>query len=351
MSRLYQPDPALSTHHGSNWKSYRDWVGEVVSRYKNSSAIWAWQLINEAEVKASANDSVCTPGGAQLLKAWASDVSLLIRSVDRNHLISLGTIGGGQCGTSDTDYAYVHDLPTIDLCEFHDYSTDLMPGDLSNGLQRRLSQCAALGKPLFVGEMGVARTYGRGLADRANLLAQKIATQANRGGRNRPPCLAVRAERCLPRPEEFDVYTGSGDPAIAAVKAARDPSASGAAAIRGRVVDSAGDAIWADVTICRTDVSWDCRYPFAEEGDEYQATGLTAGARYTITIDHRPSTFTHFPITFDVVHPGGEIRIDAVLAKVTRSAVQGFVRLADGTPLLIRKSRCASRDTRAVRLG
>ena len=44
-----------------------------------------------------------------------------IKSIDPNHLVSLGTIGSGQCGTSGDYYKQLHAIPTIDLCEVHDY--------------------------------------------------------------------------------------------------------------------------------------------------------------------------------------------------------------------------------------
>ena len=70
----------------------------------------------------------------------------------------------------------------VDLCEYHDYSTVAMPGDQWNGLSTRISQCASLGKPLFVGESGVKATDAGGtLTDRANLFGSKVTTQFNAG--------------------------------------------------------------------------------------------------------------------------------------------------------------------------
>ena len=46
-------------------------------------------------------------------------------------------------------------MPGIDLCEYHDYQSGALPGDEWNGLATRLLQCRQLGKPLFVGELGI----------------------------------------------------------------------------------------------------------------------------------------------------------------------------------------------------
>ena len=72
------------------------WVAEIVNRYKNDPTILAWQLVNEPEV----GDCGAVPESTATadLKAFATDVSGLIKSIDPNHLVSLGTLGTGQCG-------------------------------------------------------------------------------------------------------------------------------------------------------------------------------------------------------------------------------------------------------------
>lgn len=162
---------------------YRAWVRNVVTRYRNDPTILAWQLVNEAEVKPSRDAPACSPNAAATLKSFATDVSGLIKSIDPNHLVSLGTMGGGQCGAQSTEYRDVHAIPTIDLCEYHDYQpNDPMPGDQWNGLQVRIDQCKALRKPLFVGETGIKPTeVGGTLRARAEALRTKLDTQFSAG--------------------------------------------------------------------------------------------------------------------------------------------------------------------------
>jgi mannan endo-1,4-beta-mannosidase len=143
-----------------------------------------WQLVNEAEVKPSAESSSCSVNASALLRAFASDVSARIKGIDPNHLVSLGTIGGGQCGASGDEYADVHSLSTIDLCEYHDYGSPSVgiPGDQWNGLQRRLDQCAALAKPLLVGELGIRPTeVGGTFQARAEAVDSKLCAQFTAG--------------------------------------------------------------------------------------------------------------------------------------------------------------------------
>jgi mannan endo-1,4-beta-mannosidase len=154
---------------------YWDWVAEIVTRYRDEPTILAWQLINEAEVKPS-KDAGCSANGGQTLRAFADDVSGLIKSLDPNHLVSLGTIGGGQCGTQSGEYKSVHDVPGIDLCEYHDFGSPsvAIPGDQWNGLQVRIDQCNELDKPMFIGEVGINPADVGGFAGRAAALAAKL---------------------------------------------------------------------------------------------------------------------------------------------------------------------------------
>jgi hypothetical protein len=106
-----------------------------------------------------------------VLRDFAADMAGLVKSIDPHHLLSLGTIGTGQCGALGGEYVRLHAIPEIDVCEYHDYG-ERSPIPSRDPLTIRLSQCRALGKPLFVGEMGIE--------NRANLdrRARRLARQA-----------------------------------------------------------------------------------------------------------------------------------------------------------------------------
>jgi mannan endo-1,4-beta-mannosidase len=156
--------------------TYRNWVAQVVKRYRNHPAILAWQLVNEAEAKTS-YDGSCSSTASRTLKAFTADMASLVKSIDSNHLLSLGTMGSGQCGAAGDDYKDLHSVHGIDLCEYHDYDLLRMPGDEWNGLPTRLAQCDELGKPLFVGELGIRTSFVGGQLARAQLLRRKLVTQ------------------------------------------------------------------------------------------------------------------------------------------------------------------------------
>jgi mannan endo-1,4-beta-mannosidase len=149
--------------------SYRDWVREIVTRYKDDPTVLMWQMVNEAESPTHSH-----------LQAFAGDIAKLIKSIDARHLVSLGTMGGGQAGTAGDDYRKLHAIPEIDVCEYHDYGspTATMPGDQYNGLKVRFDQCNALNKPLFIGEVGILLdAVGSSTSERARLFEEKMKAQ------------------------------------------------------------------------------------------------------------------------------------------------------------------------------
>jgi mannan endo-1,4-beta-mannosidase len=160
--------------------SYRDYVRAIVTRYANDPTIAMWQFMNEAEAKSSQSGSCSESTAATAMRTWADDIGGLIKSIDPNHLTSIGTIGSGQCGTAG-NYKYLHASPYVDLCEYHDYgSTNALP----NSLATDLASCGAAGlnKPLFVGESGIKPCdVGGTYQDRANAFAAKFQVQFGAG--------------------------------------------------------------------------------------------------------------------------------------------------------------------------
>ena len=164
--------------------TYREWVAEIVTRYRNDPTILAWQLVNEPEVMVERYGQ-CAENASGILRSFVSDVGGLIKSIDSQHLVSVGAIGGGQCGAVYTEYSDLHSLDVVDLCEYHDYGQprSAIAGDQWNGLGMRLFQCALLGKPLIVGELGIRPLQDLGgaatLAHRAVVVGAKLqATRA-----------------------------------------------------------------------------------------------------------------------------------------------------------------------------
>ena len=202
--------------------SYRDYVATVVARYESNPTIAFWQLVNEAEAGTTSQGPCDETAAATALRSFADDMTGMVKSIDHHHLVDLGTLGSGQCGTANGDYQTVH-AGAVDICEYHDYhnETEPMPGDQWNGLQVRLNQCAALNKPLFVGEVGMLANIqpdgsasgpvtSTTLAQRAQFFDAKLKAQFAAGVAG----IALWAKG--DSSQSYDI--GPGDPAEAVLK-------------------------------------------------------------------------------------------------------------------------------------
>ena len=184
-SRTYKSESWYRTGYRSQVGSgallpYRAWVAEVVSRYRDNPMILFWQLMNEAEDAVSLYGR-CSPTASRTLKRFVQDMARLVKSIDANHLLSVGTTGTQRCGTMGEAYKELHEVAEVDACEYQDYDgPDLAegPGGL---LAQRIAQCRALGKQLFVGESGIRAVDAGSLDGRAAAFATKLSRQFARG--------------------------------------------------------------------------------------------------------------------------------------------------------------------------
>jgi hypothetical protein len=176
-------------------RSFKAYARMVAEHYAHEKAIAFWQLVNEAEVRAAPPLDGCLAGAgaaAAVLRSFAGEMAAELHAADPNHLVSLGTIGSGQCGASFEEYKTLHEV--VDVCEVHDYGAaqTAMPGDAFNGIAFRIQQCDELGKPIFVGEAGIPADVGTDGAStgttsqatldrRAQDFDAKLATQLSAG--------------------------------------------------------------------------------------------------------------------------------------------------------------------------
>jgi len=160
--------------------TYLGWVREVVSRYRLDPTIMMWQLMNEPE-DATSFRGRCPSDAGTMLRSFVSEVGREVRAIDGRHLLGVGTIGSGQCGTADLDYVRLNASRYLDVADYHDYSLDVVPGDQWNGLAVRAHEMAQLGKPLIVSEIGVIPEQVGGLEQRASLVNDKIVADFELG--------------------------------------------------------------------------------------------------------------------------------------------------------------------------
>lgn len=214
--------PVFSPWRARNALTYKAYVGRLVARYRNDPTVLMWQLMNEPEPKP--DDGVCTvaadDSAAKALRGFADDMGAYVHGLDPDHLVSLGSIGTGQCGLGGERYQYVHASPGIDLLEMHDYvaAQDII-GDQWNGMALRLQQAKALDKPLFVGEMGIDPAQVGGLEARAARFRSKLTAQFAAG------VVGVLAwEWRADGVRDGDPFVfGAGDPLLAALQLGNYP--------------------------------------------------------------------------------------------------------------------------------
>ncbi|KAK2743720.1 hypothetical protein FQN55_007123 [Onygenales sp. PD_40] len=111
--------------------AFKNYVETFVTRYRDSTAIMAWELANEPRCGADAvrnlpRSETCNP---DVLTAWTDEMSSFIKEIDQNHLVTWGGEGGFN-GESDDDFYNGKDggdfdaelaLENIDFGTFHSY--------------------------------------------------------------------------------------------------------------------------------------------------------------------------------------------------------------------------------------
>jgi mannan endo-1,4-beta-mannosidase len=141
--------------------SYWQYIQLIVTRYRDSPALGMWEPMVEPEASdcvgatgaACYGHTTCPPDAAEALRSFFTIVGGEIKGLDPDHLISSGTIGGGQCGTAGPDWATVIASPGVDVCSIHDYDDASKP--ISPGWLADIAVCKAAGKATIVGETGL----------------------------------------------------------------------------------------------------------------------------------------------------------------------------------------------------
>ena len=201
--------------------SYWDWIHEIVNRYRASTAIASWELVNEPEASdcVAGTMSGCYAhlrcpdegGAASALRSFVDVVGGEIKRIDPNHLVESGAMGGGQCGWVGSDYSMVHASAGVDVASYHDYAPDQV---VAADLAERLAQASALDKPIIVGELGIQA--GDGIAGCPPLAERRDRAQAKVAAMLAAGAAGVFVWDWVPDPSSttctFDV--GAGDPIL-----------------------------------------------------------------------------------------------------------------------------------------
>ncbi|MBE3046833.1 cellulase family glycosylhydrolase [Candidatus Bathyarchaeota archaeon] len=100
---------------------YQTYIEAVVSRFKDSDAIFSWELMNEPR---------CKGCETSVIYDWAKTTSEFVKSLDPSHMVTLGDEGMGLAGNDTsypyqfgegTDFALNLEIETLDFGTFHMY--------------------------------------------------------------------------------------------------------------------------------------------------------------------------------------------------------------------------------------
>lgn len=132
-------------------------------RYIDDPAIMSWQIGNEP--RAFSKEAL------PAFEKWLAETSALIRSIDPNHLISIGSEGSWGCENDMGCYERICADPNVDYCNVHLWPynwswarPDHLKEDLGNAckntkeyIDNHLAVCERLNKPLVMEEFGYPR--------------------------------------------------------------------------------------------------------------------------------------------------------------------------------------------------
>lgn len=160
--------------YASNEKAHQlfyNYIRDIITRtnrytgkkYVDDPAIMSWQIGNEPR----AFDKSQIPA----FEKWLAEASALIRSLDKNHLISLGSEGAWGCEGDYDCYEHICADKNIDYCNVHlwpynwgwahkETLIEDLPASCKNTkeyIDRHLEICDRLNKPLVMEEFGYPR--------------------------------------------------------------------------------------------------------------------------------------------------------------------------------------------------
>lgn len=131
--------------------------------YKNDPTIMSWQIGNEPRAFSDENK--------ESFAAWIKDVAVLIKSLDSNHLVSVGSEGERGCENDINLWTKIHTYPEINYATMHlwpydwgwvdnkDIAGTIKPAleKVAEYINKHIAIAETLKKPIVLEEFGLPR--------------------------------------------------------------------------------------------------------------------------------------------------------------------------------------------------
>ena len=149
----------------------QNWISYILNRknkitkryYKDEPTIMAWELANEPRPMKK--------GAIIDYKKWISETSSFIKSIDKNHLVTIGVEGVISTMNSETIFKEIHSFPTVDYATIHLWpktwqwyngksNESISDSTLEKSIkyiEQHAKICTQLKKPLVIEEFGLHR--------------------------------------------------------------------------------------------------------------------------------------------------------------------------------------------------
>jgi mannan endo-1,4-beta-mannosidase len=213
-------------------QTYKSWLHHVITRtntvngraYRDDPTIFSWELANEPRCIGAAGRDSKQGWDKSTITAWADEMSRYIKSLDPNHMVSVGDEGfldgGGSHWAYEANDGVDHEaltaLPNIDFGTFHLYPEDwgvkLEWGD--QWIIDHLRVARKLGKPTVLEEYGVkvGRSKGnlgritKGWGERKAAYVRWNDIMLRRGGNGSLVWILAGRDDVMPRYPDYDHF-------------------------------------------------------------------------------------------------------------------------------------------------
>jgi mannan endo-1,4-beta-mannosidase len=185
-------------------QNYKDWVSHILNRvnsitgvrYRDDVTIFAWELMNEPDIRPSS-----------LRDSWLAEMAAYVKSIDPNHLLSSGRANVNE---KLADIA----IPGLDFAVWHGYPIhyNLTPARFNALIGEFCEIGQRYGKPVLLEEFGFARSN----SDQAAVYRMWLDTLGNS-----PGCSGWLVWRLVSRQDsgrfpddrhdQFDIHNDGGE--------------------------------------------------------------------------------------------------------------------------------------------